>query len=147
MRVILVKDVEGTGKAGSIVNVKDGFAHNFLFPRKLALEATAGNLKKLELDKQRAGVILEKKRAEAEELKNRLGGVSLTMSVLVQNDESLYGSITAADIAAFLKNEGLEVDKSCIFLENPIKSLGIYEVLIKLHPQVSAVIKVWVVKK
>ena len=69
------------------------------------------------------------------------------MSVLVQDDESLYGSITAADIAAFLKNEGLEVDKSCIFLDNPIKSLGIYEVLIKLHPKVSVVIKVWVVKK
>ncbi|MFY9401964.1 MAG: 50S ribosomal protein L9 [Candidatus Omnitrophota bacterium] len=147
MKVILVKDVEGTGKAGSIVNVKDGFAHNFLFPRKLAVEASAGNLKKLELDKQKAGVILEKKRAQAEELKSRLERLSLTMSVLVQDDESLYGSITAADIAAFLKNEGLEVDKSCIFLDNPIKSLGIYEVLIKLHPKVSVVIKVWVVKK
>lgn len=103
MKVILVKDVEGTGKAGSIVNVKDGFAHNFLFPRKLAVEASAGNLKKLELDKQKAGVILEKKRAQAEELKSRLERLSLTMSVLVQDDESLYGSITAADIAAFFK--------------------------------------------
>ena len=147
MKVILIKDVERTGKAGSLINVKDGFAHNFLFPRGLAVEATAGNLKKLDLDKQKIASSLEKKKGQAEALKKRLDGFSLTMSVLVQDDESLYGSISAADISVALKNEGIEVEKGCISLENPIKSLGIYEVLIKLHPEVSSSLKVWIVKK
>lgn len=147
MKVILTKDVERVGKVGSLIKVKDGFAHNFLFPRGLAVEATAGNLKNLELNKQKIALGLEKKKGEAESLKKRLNGFSLTMSVLVQEDGTLYGSISESDISSALINEGLEVEKGCICLDKPIKSLGIYEVLIKLHPEVSEKLKVWVVKK
>jgi large subunit ribosomal protein L9 len=147
MKVILTKDVDKIGQSGSLVKVKDGFARNFLFPRGLAIEATSGNLKKLEEDKRKLSLDIEKKKAQAENLKLRLDNLSLTISALVQEDGSLYGSITEADISSALKDEGIEVDKSCIILDNSVKALGIYEIPLKLHPQVSVNLKVWVVKK
>jgi len=147
MKVILTKDVEKIGKSGSLVKVKDGFARNFLFPRGFAVAANSVNLKQLEENKQKISLDLEKKKAQAEILKERLDSFSLTMSALVQEDESLYGSITNADISSALKEEGIEVDKNCIILDNQIKALGIYEIPLKLHPQVNANLKLWVVKK
>ena len=149
MEVILNKDVDKIGKAGSVVKVKDGFARNFLIPNKLALPLTASNLKKLEEQKQQKLLQLEKVRKECEELKSRLAELSLTMPSLTQDQDKdkLYGSISASDIAQALKEEGLQIDKNIIILEEPIKSLGIYEIPIKLHPEVTAAIKVWVVKK
>jgi len=149
VEVILNKDVDKIGKAGSVVKVKDGFARNFLIPNKLALPLTASNLKKLEEQKQQKLLQLEKVRKECEELKSRLAELSLTMPSLTQDQDKdkLYGSISASDIAQALKEEGLQIDKNIIILEEPIKSLGIYEIPIKLHPEVTAAIKVWVVKK
>ncbi len=147
MKVILKKDVDKIGKLGSLIKVKDGFAHNYLFPRGLAVEATSGNLKKLEQDKQKLALDLEKRKGEALGLKQRLDNFSLTISVLVQDDGSLYGSISETDIYLALKSEGIEIDKGCISLDKPIKSLGIYEILVKLHPEVTANLKIWVVKK
>jgi len=147
MKVILTKDVDKIGQSGSLIKVKDGFARNFLFPRGLAVEATSGNLKRFEENKEKLSLSLEKKKAQAEGLKLRLDNFSLTISVFVQEEESLYGSITEADISSALKDEGIEVDKSCIILDKPIKALGIYEIPLKLHPQVSVNLKVWVVKK
>jgi len=147
MKVILTKDVDKIGKSGTLVKVKDGFARNFLLPRSLALEATCGNLKKLEQDKQKLSLGLEKKKSFAEDLKLRLDNFSLTISALVQEDESLYGSITAADISSALKDEKIEVDESCVILDKPIKVLGIYEIPLKLHPEVNTKLKIWVVKK
>jgi large subunit ribosomal protein L9 len=135
------------GKAGSIVKVKDGFARNFLIPKGLAFPKTDANLKKIEQDKQKKLFQIEKAKRESEKLKERLENLSLTIPVLTQEEDKLYGSITPVDIAGILKEEGLDVDKNSIILDDPIKSLGIYEVLIKLHPEVSAKIKVWVVKK
>jgi large subunit ribosomal protein L9 len=147
MEVILNQDVEGLGKAGSTAKVKDGFARNFLFPKHLAVPLTAGNIKNLKQEKERESFRLEKEKKEAEQLKNKLESLSLTIPVLTQEKDKLYGSITPLEIQRALKEEGYEVDKNRIILEEPIKSLGIYQVPINLHSEVSAQIKVWVVKK
>lgn len=148
MEVILSQDVQKLGSAGMIVKVKDGFARNFLIPNRLAVPVTPASLKKLEQEKQRKLSQAENLKKQAEELKNKLADVSLTIASLTQGEEeSLYGSITAQDIAAALKEEGFDIDKNLIDLAEPIKALGIYEVPIKLHPEVLAKAKVWVVKK
>jgi len=147
MEVILKQDVNKIGKAGAIVNVKDGFARNFLMPNNLAVPASAVNLKKLEEDRLKKSAQAQKIKQEAEELKAKILNLSLTMPVLTQEEDKLYGSITAQDLSKLLKDEGFEVDKSRIMLDDPIKALGIYEVPVELHPEVSAKIKVWIVKK
>jgi large subunit ribosomal protein L9 len=147
MEVILRQDVEKLGKAGALIKVKDGFAHNFLIPNKLAMPATPANLKILQQDQQRQQAQSEKIKKECEQLKERLEKASLTIPALVQNQEKLYGSISGQEIAAALKEEGIEIDKSVFIMDEPIKSLGIYEISVKLHPEVIAKVKVWIVKK
>ncbi|MFA5310811.1 MAG: 50S ribosomal protein L9 [Candidatus Omnitrophota bacterium] len=147
MKVILTKDVEKIGKAGALMKVKDGFARNFLLPKGYAIEANAGNLKRLKQDQEKMALVIEKEKGLAEELKSRLDKFSLNIPVLVQEDGSLYGSISEVDICAALKSEGIEVEKACVIMEEPIKALGIYEVPLKLHPEVNLKLKVWVVKK
>ncbi len=147
MEVILKQDVDKIGKAGAIVKIRDGFARNFLIPKGLAVPLTPANLKKLEQEKQKKILQLEKAKEGSKELKARLEGLSLTLPVLAQEEDKLYGSITAIDIAHALKEEGFDIDKSSIILDEPIKSLGIYEIPVNLHPEVSAKIKVWIVKK
>lgn len=147
MEVILQRDVDKIGKAGSVVKVKDGFARNFLFPNKLAVPLNSANLKQLEARKQQKSAQLAKAKSEAEALKEKLSGVSITIPVLTQDDEQLYGSISSQDIANALKEEGFEIDKNLVEIESPIKALGIYEVPVKLHPEVSLKVKIWVVKK
>ncbi len=147
MEVILNKDVEKIGKTGEVVRVKDGFARNFLIPHRLALPVTQGNLKKIEQAKARDMLSLEKAKKAAEEIKDRLSGLSLTIPVLSQEEEKLYGSITSVELARALKEEGFEIDKNAIILQEPIRALGIYEIPVKLHPDISAKIKVWIVKK
>jgi large subunit ribosomal protein L9 len=147
MEVILNQDIEKLGKAGTVVKVKRGFARNFLIPNNLAVQLTAANLKKLEQEKQKKVLQLEKVKRESEELKIRLEGLSLTMPVLTQEEDKLYASITAQDIAGALRDEGFDIAKNSIVLDEPIKSLGIYEIPVKLHPEIIAKIKVWIVKK
>jgi len=147
MEIILTKDVEKLGKAGERVKVKDGFGRNFLIPRGLAMPSTAANLKRLEVEKQKRLQQQEKVKLVAEELRDKLANLSLTIAVLTQEDEKIYGSITAVEVAQALKEEGLDIDKNAIVLEEPIKTLGIFEVPVKLHPEVSTKIKVWIVKK
>lgn len=147
MEVILSQDIDRIGKAGCVVKVKDGFARNFLIPNGLALSVTPANLKKLEQEKQRKTLQLEKIKKEAEELKGQLERSSLTIPVLTHQDDKLYAGITALDLTNVLKDEGLNIDKNLIMLDEPLKSLGIYEVSVNLHPEVIAKIKVWIVKK
>ncbi len=147
MEVILHQDVDGLGKAGQVIKVKDGFARNFLIPNGLAVPMTSSNLKRLEEEKQRKTRQEDKAKKEAEGIKEKMAGLSLTMPVLVQEEEKIYGSITAQDIIAALKEEGFAIDKSAVLLAEPIKGLGIYEVGIQLHPEVTTHIKVWIVKK
>jgi len=146
MEVILKTDVDKIGKSGSVVDVKDGFARNFLLPNGLAIPCTSSNLKKIEDEKQKKVLDYEKTKKEAQGLQAKLAALSLTIPVLAQ-DEKAYGSITINDIAQALKDEGFEIDKNCILLDEPIKSLGIYEVSIRLHSEVTAKVKIWIVKK
>lgn len=147
MEVILNKDVEKIGKAGSIVQVKEGFARNFLFPRDLAKPATSGSLKILEQEKQIKFAQSAKLREESTELQKRLNSLSLTISALTQGEDKLYGRVSAQDISEALKNEGFSIDKNNIDLVEPIKSLGIYEIPVKLYLDVIATVKLCVVKK
>ena len=148
MKVILIKDVNEIGKTGSVIKVKDGFARNFLFPRKLAMLATAVNLKVVEQEKEKAIKLkaLEKEKKLA--LGNRLNGVSVTIPVAVHDEDKLYAAISASDIIEALKQEGIsEIDKQAVVLSSPIKSLGVYDIAVNLDQEVSAKIKVWIVKK
>ena len=147
MEVILNKDVVDIGKAGEIVKVKEGFARNFLFPQNLAKPVTSGSLKILEQEKQIKSAQSTKFKEQAIELQKRLDSFSLTISALAQDEEKLYGSIGPHDISEALKNEGFSINKNDINLIEPIKSLGIYEIQVKLHPEVTAKFKLWVVKK
>lgn len=127
--------------------MKDGYARNFLFPRSFALEATPANIKHLEQEQKARSVQSEKAKKSALQMKERIEKLSLTLPVLVQENEKLYGSITSTEIAKALQDEGIEVDKNLIALEEPLKALGIFEVPVKLHPEVTAIIKLWIVKK
>lgn len=147
MEIILNQDVDKLGKAGAVVNVKEGFARNFLIPNKLAMPANSANLKKLEQERQKKVAEFQKTKKEFEQLKTKLDSLSLTIPALIHEEDKLFGSISSQDIAQALKDEGFEIDKNSIYLEEPIKSLGIYEIPIKLHPEVSTKIKVWIVKK
>ncbi len=147
MEVILKQDVDKVGKSGQVVKVKDGFARNFLIPNSLAVPMNAGNVKVLEQQRQKKIAQSEKLKKQAQELADKLSSLSLTIAVLAKEEEGLYGSVNAAEISDALKEEGIQIDKNLLVLEEPIKSLGIYEVPVKLHPDVAAKVKVWVVKK
>lgn len=147
MEVILKQDVDKIGSAGSVVKVKDGFARNFLLPNKLAVILTPANLKRLEEEKQNKAEMQEKIKKDAEALASKLASLSLTIPVLTGEDEKLYGSITTQEIADSLREEGISLDKNQILLDESVKSLGIYEVPVKLHTEVTAKVKIWVVKK
>ena len=147
MRVILKQRVDKLGQTGDLVNVKDGFARNFLLPHGLALEANKANMNAVNAIKAANSALEEKLKQEFQELAKKLGKASWTLSVEATDEDKLYGSVDSLTIARLLKDEGYEVDKNNIILAEPIKSLGAYEVELKLHPQVSAKIKVWIVKK
>ena len=147
MKIVLRQDIDRLGKRGEVVKVADGYARNHLMPKRLALRATAGNLKRVELERHRLGVRIIREKSDAEELAKRLAGVSCTVARKVGENDMLFGSVTNADVAGFLEKEGFSVDKRKIVLEEPIKALGIYNVPVRLHPDVTAEVKVWVVKE
>ena len=147
MELILCQDVEKIGKVGDVIKVKDGFARNFLIPRKLAYMATPTNVKKIEQQKIKKAKEDEKIQREAEALAEKLSKVSCTITVEVNDLERLYGSVSEMDIAKTLEDEGFSIDKKFIKLDNPIDQLGIYEVNIELHPKVAAKVRLWVAKK
>lgn len=147
MKVILTEDIPHLGNAGSLIKVKDGYARNFLIPHGKAVKATTQNLKQLEHQKFQVQARLQKIQREAEQLARRIESVSCTVAKAAGEEDKLFGSVTAADIQASLKNEGIEVDKKKILLDEPIKKLGIFTVPIRLHPAVTAQVKVWVVKE
>lgn len=147
MEVILKQDVEKLGRQGAMVKVKDGYARNFLFPKNLAVRKTERNIKRLEDEKRRKELEIEKVKKEYFDLKEKLDNLSLTIPVLVQEDDRFYAGIGALDISNALTEEGFQIDKSSIILDEPIRALGIYEVNIRLHPEIIANVKVWIVKK
>ncbi len=145
MKVILAKDVEGWGTIGDIIEVKRGFARNYLIPKGLAYEATDNNVKMIkEILKQKSRK-LEREKQKAVELAEKLKGLEIEISRPVGTTGKLFGSVTTSDIAQALKEKGIEVDKKKIMLRSPIRNIGMYNIVIRLHPEVSETIKVNVV--
>ena len=147
MEVILLKSVPALGDRGETVRVKPGYARNYLLPRSLAVPATDSNRRKFEEEER-----VHKRRdinamQDAKAKVAKMADVSCTITVQVGEEDKLYGSVTSADIAKELAAQGIEVDKKQVLLEEPIKKIGVYTVDIRLHREVSAPIKVWVVKQ
>jgi large subunit ribosomal protein L9 len=147
MKVILRQNTEGLGQIGEVVDVKDGYARNFLIPRKLAYAALKGNIKALEEEKKTLSKKKEQELAASETLAAELEKVSVTIPVQVGEEDKIFGSVTTQMISDALKEKGHEIDKRKIEIDEPIKALGIYGVSVKLHPSVNAKIKVWVVRE
>lgn len=147
MQVILKDNVKDLGHIGDMVNVKDGFARNFLIPKGLAVEANPKNLKALEHEKRKIQELVKKAKSAAEDLASKVSGTSITIKAKSGEEDKLFGSVTAMDIANALKKEGLEIDKKKIVLEEPIKRLGNYTVNVKIHQDVSAQLNIEIVKE
>ena len=142
MRVILNDDVAHLGKRGDIKNVAAGFARNFLIPKGLAYQETKANLARFQAEKKQWEAKAAKEKTSAEELARSLDGVALTISRRVGEQEALYGSVTASDIAEELAKKGIEIDKRKLELAEPIKRLGTFEVPVRLHRDVTAKLSV-----
>lgn len=147
MKVILRQNIESLGQIGDVVDVKEGYARNYLIPRKYAYAALKGNLKALEEEKKYINKKKEKEVQDAEKLAAALGEVSVTIPVQVGEEDKIFGSVTNQMIADALAEKGYEIDRRKIEVDDQIKALGIYEVKVKLHAQVSSTIKVWVVRE
>jgi large subunit ribosomal protein L9 len=147
MKVILREDVPEVGSAGQTVDVKDGYGRNYLIPRNLAIPATKATVKAIDqIDKQRQ--IRERKlRRGAEIVKEKIEKTSVSAEVLVGEEDKVFGSITSRDVAELLEKEGITVDRRMVQLEEPIKTLGVFTVPIKLEKEVTANLKLWVIKK
>ena len=147
MEVILLERVAKLGQMGEVVRVKDGYARNYLLPRKLALPASAGNRKHVERERKIMETREAEEKGQAAAMATRLASVDISIARRVGETEALYGSVTAADIADFLKGKGFEVDRRKLILPEPIKTLGDYDVPLKLHREVTVPLKVHVVRE
>ncbi len=147
MKVILRKNFEQIGSIGDVVEVKDGYARNFLIPRKIAYPAVAGNIKALEEEKKQVAKKQAKEFEEAQALAAELEKVSITIPVKVGEEDKIFGSVTSQMIGDALKEKGYDLDRRKIEIDEPIKALGIYSINVKLHTDVNAVVKTWVVRE
>jgi large subunit ribosomal protein L9 len=147
MEIILREHVDNLGKRGDIVKVADGYARNYLLPRKLALPATQGNRKHVERERKIMETRESEEKGAAEAIGSRLSQVDISIARRVGDTEQLYGSVTSADIVDFLKAKGFEIDRRKLILPEPIKAIGEYDVPLKLHREVTVPLKVKVVKE
>ncbi|MBM4278638.1 MAG: 50S ribosomal protein L9 [Deltaproteobacteria bacterium] len=147
MQVILLEDIPSLGKVGELVKVSDGYGRNYLIPKKKAVFATEKNLKTLQHEKALVQQRLGKMKKDAVKMAQEIEKLSCTFAKNVGESGKLFGSVTSMEIEAFLKENGMDVDRKKIILEEPIKNLGMYTVAIKLQPQVTAHLKVWVVQE
>ena len=147
MEIILRQAVENLGKPGDVVKVKTGYARNYLLPHGLAYEATPGNLKRIQQERDRLDAAENERRTAAQGQAEKLEQVSLTFSARVGEEGKLFGSVTAADVAQQLEAQGFHIEKRQIDLHEPIKALGVYRVPIRLHADVKPEVRVWVIKQ
>lgn len=145
MKLILMEDVDKLGSRGEIVSVAPGYGRNFLIPQGKALLATADNIRQAESRKKKVEAVHAKERSEAEAIAAKIGRISVTIARKVGENETLYGSVTASDIHEALEKKGVSVDRRKIQLPDPIKTLGEVTVGIKIHPEVTAEVRVAVV--
>jgi large subunit ribosomal protein L9 len=146
MEVILRQAVESLGKPGDVVKVSNGYARNYLLPHGVAFEATPGNLKRIQQEKDRLEAAENERRTAAQGLADKLEQVQLTFSARVGDEGKLFGSVTSADVAQQLEAQGFHIEKRQIDLHEPIKALGVYRIPIRLHADVKPEIRVWVIK-
>lgn len=147
MKVILRKNYTNLGKVGDLIDVKDGFARNYLLPKQVAYAATKGNISALEEEKKQIKKTEAKFLEKAKNIAAELQKLSITIPVKVGEEDKVFGSVTSQMIADALKEKNYDIDKRKIVINDPIKSLGIYDVNVKLHHEVNAVIKTWVVRE
>ena len=147
MEVILREDISTLGKAGEVVKVRDGYGRNYLLPQKKAILADAKNLQAVAAQKKMIEIHQAKERKQAEEIAARLNGLEVTITRGVGSNDRLFGSVTKMDISTTLRQQGLQIDKHLIELEAAIKTIGTFDVGVKLHPEVKAVFKLWVVRE
>ncbi len=147
MKVILRDELEGRGKTGDVIEVKSGYARNYLIPRNLAIPASRGNLRAIDEVKSQKDTRDKKRRRDSEKIKIRIEKLSLTAEARVGEDEKLFGSITAQNVADLMAKEGVTVDRRSIDMPEHIKSLGVYTVPVKIEADVVANVKLWVVKQ
>jgi large subunit ribosomal protein L9 len=147
MNVILLEDVPSLGKVGDKVKVSDGYGRNYLIPQKKAILATEKNLKAVEHQKREVQHQLDKAKRDAQKEAQQIEQLSCTFAKTIGESGKLFGSVTSMEIEDFLKENGIQVDRKKILLEEPIKSVGMFTVPIKLHPDVTANLKVWVVQE
>ena len=145
MKVILTQDSDELGLEGDVVNVANGSARNYLIPKKIALEANRQNIKFMETQKRKIEIKRLKAKEDAEKVKEKMADVVVTIAQKAGEEEKLYGSVTTMDIANHLEEQGITIDRRKITLDKPIKTLGEFEVSIKLYPEVTGLIKVIVV--
>jgi large subunit ribosomal protein L9 len=146
MRVILKKEVQNLGDAGDIVAVRPGFGRNYLIPRGLAIPASEGSVRQLDHQKRLAEAIRKKEFETAKALGDKLSGTSISIRREAGEDDRLFGSVTNRDVAEALAAEGIQVDRKAIHLEDHIRTLGLFQVPVRLHRQVTATVKVFVMK-
>lgn len=147
MKIILKEDVENLGTRGAIVNVKDGYARNFLLPKGMAMRYTKGAQKVLEQERRMYETRQLKAKEDAQALADRIGALEFTVAKRAGDQDVLYGSVTPTDVADLLKGAGYAVDKRKIALHEPIKKLGDFEVVIRLHHEIAPKVKIHVVKE
>jgi large subunit ribosomal protein L9 len=147
MKVILREDVQQIGKAGDVVEVKDGYARNYLIARDLAVRADAGHMKQLEHERKLLKDKSEKALKQAKDLAQKIENASCTIPVQVGEEDKLFGSVTSIDIEKCLAKEGVVIDKKSIQLDEPIRALGVFQIPVKVSPEVEAKLKVWIVKE
>jgi large subunit ribosomal protein L9 len=147
MELILRDDVDKLGRRGEIVKVKDGYARNYLLPRGLGMPVTAANKAMVEKERKAHLARLAKEKAEFEQVAQRIASLRFIAPRKVGENDVLYGSVTAGDVAEFLKGKGVEIDKRKVLLDEPIKHLGEHELKIRLHPEVQASLKLLVTKE
>ena len=145
MKVILIEEMRGLGSRGDVVSVKDGYARNFLIPKKIAREATRGNLKAVDQDRKKWALMAQQEKEQAQKAADSVKGVKITVTKRVGEHGQLFGSVTANEIADALHAKGIEVDKRRIELAHPIKSVGVHDVEVRLHREVAAHIQVEVI--
>lgn len=146
MKLILREDVDNLGRLGDIVQVKPGYGRNYLIPKGMAMPATAGNLKVFETERKKLQQRMDAVRTDAQSLADRLNAAQVEILVRVGDAGKLYGSVTSAMIADNLEAQGIEIDRRKIVLEEPIRSLGYYDVEVKLHSDVEASVRVKVAR-
>lgn len=147
VELLLIQDVAGLGKEGDVVRVADGYARNYLLPKRLAAPVTEATRRQIEARRRQREEQRRRELEEAQNLARRLAEMSVTLTLKAGEGEKLFGAVTSSHIAEALKAQGIEIDHRRIELPDPIRELGVFSVPIRLHPEVLATLKVWVVEE